>query len=136
VSAKIWKRRQRYLVCDQVLSGPQTCLVPPAQCPPNADRALRWWTTRSPLPYLTSSTRLDSSAFLEAWTSTLRMWAATRREPPDEVVAHLVGLVGSTVKVTLEIEAEIPAGLPENIVRTVTENGRMLKFVNQGFEEK
>jgi hypothetical protein len=52
----------------------------------------------------------------------------------DEVLAHLVGLVGTTVKVTLEIEAEIPSGAPENVVRTVTENSRTLKFTSQGFE--
>ncbi len=44
----------------------------------------------------------------------------------DKVVAHLAGLMGSTVKVTLEIEAEIPSGAPENVVRTVTENSRTL----------
>jgi predicted AAA+ superfamily ATPase len=52
----------------------------------------------------------------------------------DEVVAHLAGLLGSNVKVTLEIEAEIPAGAPEHVVRTVTENCRTLKFDSQGFE--
>jgi hypothetical protein len=52
----------------------------------------------------------------------------------DEVLSHLVGLVGSTVKVTLEIEAEIPSGAPDNVVRTVTENSRTLKFTSQGFE--
>jgi predicted AAA+ superfamily ATPase len=53
----------------------------------------------------------------------------------DEVVTHLVGLVGSTVRVTLEIEAEIPAGASDNVVRTVTENSRTLKFAsNSGFE--
>jgi hypothetical protein len=53
----------------------------------------------------------------------------------DEVVSHLVGLVGSSVRVTLEIEAEIPAGTPDNVVRTVTENSRTLKFAsNSGFE--
>jgi hypothetical protein len=52
----------------------------------------------------------------------------------DEVIAHLVGLVGSGVNVTLEIEAEIPNGAPENVVRTVTENSRTLKFSSQGFE--
>ena len=54
----------------------------------------------------------------------------------DEVIAHLAGLVGSTVKVTLDIEAEIPAGAPDNVVRTVTENSRTLKFTNQGFESE
>ena len=53
----------------------------------------------------------------------------------DEVVTHLVGLVGSSVRVTLEIEAEIPEGAPDNVVRTVTENSRTLKFTsNSGFE--
>jgi len=54
----------------------------------------------------------------------------------DEVVAHLSGLVGSTVKVTLEIEAEIPSGTPEHVVRTVTENCRTLKFTTHGFEKE
>jgi hypothetical protein len=54
----------------------------------------------------------------------------------DEVIAHLVGLVGANVSVTLEIEAEIPNGAPDNVVRTVTENGRTLKFKNQGFERE
>jgi hypothetical protein len=52
----------------------------------------------------------------------------------DEVIAHLAGLVGSQVKVTLEVEAEVPSGVPDSVVRTVTENSRTLKFMNQGFE--
>jgi len=54
----------------------------------------------------------------------------------DEVIAHLSGLVGSDVKITLEIEARIPQGAPDNVVRTVTENGRTLKFTSQGFERE
>jgi predicted AAA+ superfamily ATPase len=53
----------------------------------------------------------------------------------DEVIAHLAGLVGSDVKVTLEIQAEVPNGVPEKVVRTVTENSRTLKFKDHGFEE-
>jgi hypothetical protein len=53
----------------------------------------------------------------------------------DEVITHLVGLVGASVRVTLEIEAEIPEGASDNVVRTVTENSRTLKFAsNSGFE--
>jgi hypothetical protein len=52
----------------------------------------------------------------------------------DEVIAHLVGLVGSDVSITLEIAAEIPSGAPDNVVRAVTENARTLKFTDQGFE--
>lgn len=54
----------------------------------------------------------------------------------DEVISHLEGLVGSKVKVTMEIEAEIPNGTPDNVVRTVTENSRTLKFISQGFEKE
>ena len=54
----------------------------------------------------------------------------------EEVIAHLAGLAGSNVKVTLEIEAEIPSGAPDQVVRTVTENSRTLKFTSQGFEKE
>jgi hypothetical protein len=52
----------------------------------------------------------------------------------DEVIAHLTALPNATVKVTLEIEAVIPEGSPDSVVRTVTENSRTLKFSSQGFE--
>ena len=54
----------------------------------------------------------------------------------EEVVSHLTGLVGSKVELTLEIEAEIPDGAPEHVVRTVTENARTLRFRSQEFEEE
>ncbi len=54
----------------------------------------------------------------------------------DEVVAHLAGVVGSDVKVTLEIEATIPGGASDHVVRTVTENSRQLGFRDFGFEEE
>jgi hypothetical protein len=54
----------------------------------------------------------------------------------SSVVQHLAGLLDAKVKITIEIDAEIPSGAPENIVRTVTENCRTLKFENQGFEEE
>jgi len=54
----------------------------------------------------------------------------------EEVIAHLAGLVGSELRVTLEIEAVLPSGAPDNVVRTVTENSRTLKFTNQGFEKE
>jgi hypothetical protein len=51
------------------------------------------------------------------------------------VVQHLNGLVGSKVTVSLEIHADLPSGAADNVVRTVTENCRTLKFENFGFEE-
>ncbi len=51
-----------------------------------------------------------------------------------EVISQLVGLIGAEVTVTIEIAATVPGGVPDNVVRTVTENSRTLKFTSQGFE--
>ncbi|MFQ5792579.1 MAG: AAA+ family ATPase, partial [Acidobacteriota bacterium] len=53
----------------------------------------------------------------------------------QEVVQHLAGLVGSKVEITIEIQARIPDGAPDHVVRTVTENCRTLRFKTHGFEE-
>jgi hypothetical protein len=42
--------------------------------------------------------------------------------------------LGAEVEVTLEIHARLPGGAPDNVVRTVAENARMLKFEGYGFE--
>jgi len=36
----------------------------------------------------------------------------------------------------IEVQAQIPAGAPDNVVRTVNENCRTLKFKNFDFEEE
>ena len=54
----------------------------------------------------------------------------------QEVVQHLVGLLTANVDVTLEIQASIPEGVPENVVRIVSENCRTLKFTTHGFEKE
>jgi hypothetical protein len=38
--------------------------------------------------------------------------------------------------VTVEIQAELPEGASDEVVRTVTENARTLKFKSYGLEEK
>ncbi len=54
----------------------------------------------------------------------------------DEVIAHLVGLVGAEVDVTLEIEARLPNGATDQTVRIVNENSRTLKFTSHEFESE
>ena len=46
------------------------------------------------------------------------------------------GSVGANVRVPLEIEATVPAGVPENVVRAVPENSQTLKFTSHGFEKE
>ncbi|SHE99612.1 Swt1 family HEPN domain-containing protein [Desulforamulus putei] len=52
----------------------------------------------------------------------------------QEVISHLTALMGAEVEITLEINARVPSGVPDDVVRTVTENCRTLKFISHGFE--
>ena len=54
----------------------------------------------------------------------------------QEVVQHLAGLMDSNVEIVLEIQAYIPEGTPDHVVRTVTENCRTLGFQSAEFEEE
>ncbi len=54
----------------------------------------------------------------------------------EEIISHLTTETGAKVTVTLEIQAELPEGAPDTLVRTVTENCRTLKFSNHGFERE
>jgi hypothetical protein len=46
----------------------------------------------------------------------------------EEFVKHLTSLSGTKVKVTFEIEAKLSEGIPEQVVRTLKENGNVLHF--------
>ena len=54
----------------------------------------------------------------------------------DGVIARPAGLMGANVEVRLEIQAYVPDGVPDNVVRIVMENGQVLKFEDHGFEEE
>ncbi|MFN2137709.1 MAG: ATP-binding protein, partial [Candidatus Promineifilaceae bacterium] len=53
----------------------------------------------------------------------------------EEIIQRLTELVGCDVDITVEITARKPDGFEEGIVRTVSENGRTLKFDSFEFEE-
>ena len=53
----------------------------------------------------------------------------------NEIIQHLASLPDSEVEVTLEIQARVPGGVPDTVVRTVSENCRTLKFTSQHFEK-
>lgn len=54
----------------------------------------------------------------------------------DEVLAHLAGLPGADVSVTLEINVRVPEGVKDDVVRTVSENATALKFTHASFEKE
>lgn len=51
-----------------------------------------------------------------------------------EVLAHLMALPGATADMTLDIRINVPGGVPDTVVRTVTENARTLKFSQTDFD--
>ena len=51
------------------------------------------------------------------------------------MLKHLVGILDSEIEVQLQIQATFPDGVPDDIVRTVTENAQTLKFEQHGFEQ-
>lgn len=53
-----------------------------------------------------------------------------------EVIEHLSTLPEAQVEVTLEIRAHIPDGVKEDVVRTVSENAKTLKFGTASFERE
>ena len=84
----------------------------------------------SPPPATPKLTRFHGSAQLDP----LRMGRDASRIA-EEVIQHLTGLVGGDVEITLEIQARLPDGASDKLVRDVTENCRTLKFNDFGFEE-
>lgn len=53
----------------------------------------------------------------------------------DEVLIHLISLAGAKAAIVLEIDVEVPDGIPEDKVRIITENCNTLKFKTHDFEE-
>jgi predicted AAA+ superfamily ATPase len=51
----------------------------------------------------------------------------------QEVVQHLVAILSANVEITIEVQASAPGGFPPNVVRTISENCRTLKFTQHDF---
>ena len=53
----------------------------------------------------------------------------------EEVLQHLTTLPSSKVRVTVEIEAEVPEGVSDDLQRVINENCQTLRFKSHGFEK-
>ncbi len=62
-------------------------------------------------------------------------YASDFKKLADEVLGPLGATAGVTLNVTIEIEATTPEGFDDSKVRTVSENATTLKFEQSGFEE-
>lgn len=54
----------------------------------------------------------------------------------EKVIALLAGMAGASITITLEIAAEIPDGVPEDVERKIIGNCYKLKFREKRFDVK
>ena len=52
----------------------------------------------------------------------------------QEIIQHLMSVQGADVELRLEVEVSAQNGIPDSIVRTVSENCRTLKVTEFGFD--
>jgi len=52
------------------------------------------------------------------------------------VLTHLTSQVGAKALILIEIDIEVPNGIPEDKMRIINENCNTLKFKGHGFEER
>jgi len=97
--------------------------VPPGPTPPGSGPG------PTPPPEPASPTRFFGTVRIDA----TRM-SRDAGKLAEEVVQHLAKQLRSDVSVTIEVAASAPDGYSEDVVRTVTENCRTLKFDSAGFE--
>jgi hypothetical protein len=113
---------------------------PPMATPPQGITTGAVSGTSAPGPSPTSGSIEPRKVVLRRFHGTVKIDSTRLSRDVDQiasaVVQHLGGLLGAKVTITMEIEANIPSGAPDNVVRTVTENCRTLKFENSGFEEE
>jgi hypothetical protein len=112
----------------------------PQPAPPSTDGGTQAGPVSPGLPEPAPEPALPTSSLPRRYHGSVRLEPARAgrdaSQIAEEVLAHLVGLEGADVAVTLEIEAWLPTGASEQVVRTVTENGRTLKFdTGSGFEQ-
>lgn len=52
----------------------------------------------------------------------------------EEIIQHLTDVVGAQVEIIININARFPDGASDQVIRTVTENCKTLRFQTYGFE--
>ena len=85
------------------------------------------------------------TAWQDKWRGPKRFFATVELDPDragrdagriaEEVLQHLTVLPKAKVRITVEIDAEVPDGVSEETQRVVSENCQTLKFKSHGFEK-
>ena len=53
----------------------------------------------------------------------------------DEIIRHLMQVDGATVELRLDVDVQVPGGIPSTTIRTVSENCKTLKITDFGFDK-
>jgi hypothetical protein len=78
----------------------------------------------------------DPKRYFGSVTLNPQTMASQVQDISREVVNHLQGIYGADVTVSLEIQASVPNGIPDDRKRVVVENSRQLKFDQSDFVEE
>ena len=98
--------------------------VPPTDQPDEPDQP------DDPIPPRPQNTRFSMATTLDS-TRVIKNISGLM----DEVINHLTAINGASVEIKLIVDANIPGGTPQSIVRTITENCKTLKVEDFGFDD-
>ena len=88
------------------------------------------------LPYAPNRYRISAEGRYIQVLLAVEAFPKKTQTTQNSVIQHLTAITGAGVRITLEIEADLPDGATDELVRTVSENCRTLRFTSQGFEEQ
>ena len=125
--------------CGQRSPGGRSIRRPPRPSPLAQTTANAPSPTPGPTPRLLNRpgqcNRQNRSAITAQSLLTRRASGAMLAELPTRLLLILLGSSGQQCASLSKLKQRFPAGTPDNVVRTVTENSRTLKFAsNSGFE--
>ena len=126
---------QRQITVETPKPGVGTGDTPPT--PPSRGNGVGFGPAPEPIPPLPpppglkKKKRFHAAIHLDTDRISLRIGRIN-----DEILQHLVNLKGADVEVTLEISIRVNDGIPDEVVRIVSENAKTLKVDGVEFEEE
>lgn len=91
-------------------------------------------TTTKPTPIPPAVVNTQRRFYGSVELDTLHL-ASDASKIAEAIIQHLCSLPGAKVKVNLDIEADLPGGANDHLMRTITENAHTLKFKSAEFDD-
>ena len=84
-------------------------------------------------PIITTAENLNKHFYMSAKLDNVRI-NKNVNDYVQEIIQHLMNVPGADVEIRLDVEVSAPNGIPNNTVRTVSENCKTLKVTDFGFD--